>query len=80
MEPVPRRRAVASDNLRSISYDANAKELTVYYRSQAVYAFSGVPKRTVNGLLNASSPTRFMATRIEPKYSATRIRKWRTRK
>jgi hypothetical protein len=76
---VPKRR-VASDNLQTVAYNARRKTLTVTYRSQAIYRFDGVPKRTVDGLLKASSKTHFMQTRVAPKYDATRIRKWRTRK
>lgn len=60
---------LASSNLRGASYDTEAKELTIHFRSGSSYTYKGVPENTFRELMRAGSPGGFFHSNIKDKFS-----------
>ena len=62
------RTAVQSSNIRSIGYDEKSQLLEVEFKNGRIYHYYDVPHQEYNGLMNASSHGRYLASEIIGKY------------
>lgn len=66
--------ALGSSNLKSIKYNDATEDLTIYFRSGAIYIFHDVEYETVEELKFADSKGQYFFTRIRDNYSFTKVR------
>ena len=64
--------ALLSSNLASVSYDPESREMTIAFKSGAVYHYADVDEGTYDGLLAAPSPGKFFASEIRDAFSFTK--------
>ncbi len=62
-----------SGMVKTISYDAAEKILTLEFNSGGSYAYSEVPKEIFDGILNAESAGKYYHAHIKGKYSHEKI-------
>ena len=67
------RTEVVSSNLEAFSYDAEAKELHVWFRSGAEYVYAEVPQDVADGLLKASSKGKYLNEHIKQVYQYEKV-------
>lgn len=64
---------VDSTNLEWVSYDEDAKELYIQFRSGGLYVYYGVPKEIFDDLLKAGSKGRYHNLKIKWKFDYKKI-------
>ena len=64
MQMVP----VHSSNLESVGYDSENNLLYVRFRSGDCYVYHGVPERIYSGIINATSPGKFLNENVKDIY------------
>ena len=67
------RSAVASSNVSSIGYDANAQTLEVEFLSGRVYQYYGVPDHVHEQIMQAPSKGQFLNYHIRNSYPYSRV-------
>ena len=67
-EPLPKFKRVSSTHLRRVMYDRNSRTLTIEFNSRRTYLYSGVPQRTYEGLMGASSKGTYFSQNIRFKF------------
>lgn len=65
---------VQSSNLYAVDYDISTQVLTVQFRNNRVYEYSGVPTEIFRGLLSASSKGGYASRFIFKKFKYKRIK------
>jgi hypothetical protein len=63
---------VRSSNLRAVGYDPGTSVLTVEFRNRRIYAYSGVPQKVYDGLLQAGSHGRYFNRWVKDRYRSRR--------
>ena len=64
--------ALKSSNIAEADYDADRQEMTIRFKSGALYSYSGVDQGTFDALLSADSPGAFFAANVRDKFSFTK--------
>ena len=65
-------RAVTSSNVAAVGWD-RAGRLYVQFKSSAVYMYDGVSRQRAVSLSRAKSVGQYLAKKIKPHYTATRV-------
>lgn len=68
------RTAVASSNLASVGYAAEAKVLEVEFQSGAIYRYREVPQEVYAALMEASSKGQYFVRRIRGQFDFQRVK------
>jgi hypothetical protein len=61
-----------SSNIKDVSYNAEAKRLTVTFMSGATYHYDGVPASVYAAISAAASPGGYFAAAIKDKFPTTK--------
>jgi len=67
------RQPVRSSNLRSVSYDAEKRNLEIEFHSGIVHQYQNVPSAIHTGLMSASSAGTFYTEKIRNRYRSIRV-------
>lgn len=70
---LPAKVFLQSSNLRSATYEATSRKLTIEFHSGGVYAYTGVPEQVFADLLAATSHGRYFSAMIRDRYRYRRL-------
>ncbi len=65
--------ALHSTNLASVNYNETTRDMTITFRSGAIYTYSDVDQETYDRLLSAPSAGAYFASQIKDKFEFVRV-------
>lgn len=68
-----KRKPVSSSNIVSVGYDDKKLTLEVEFSGGGVYTYSGVPKKTYDGLMKAESVGSFFHKNVKTQFAAKKV-------
>src|SRR6266550_468423 len=70
----PKKVSLDSSDIDELIYDENSHELSIKFKTDAIYNYNNIDEKKVKGLIKAKSPGKYFHKNIKGKHFTTKIK------